>query len=183
MREIAGSIERGTSMGGPVSRATVSWVLLACTVAYTLCPVWIASKRTWASSLRRISPTMMRSGRIRSEFTRRSSMVTAPLPSGFASLVTMGTQCRYLGSCISCVSSMLMMRWLGGKKLAMALSMLVFHEAVPPATSMLSSYWMPSQMRAAPLAETVPFLTRSVTVQGFDANFLIVMVLPWMVMG
>src|SRR3989338_8922029 len=120
--EIAGIMVFGISIGGLVSLVSVSLVSFAWTVAYTECPVWIASNRTSASLFLLISPTMILSGLIRSEFTSKSNIETSPLPSGFGSLVTIGTQCRNFGSCTSLVSSMLMTLWFGGKKFATTLS-------------------------------------------------------------
>src|SRR3989338_6794963 len=176
--DIAGSIVFGISIGGLVSLVIISLVSFAWTVAYTECPVWIASNSTSASLFLLISPTIILSGLILNELTSRSSIETSPLPSGFGSLVTIGTQCRNFGSCTSLVSSMLTTLWFGGKKFATTLSMLVFPVAVPPLINVDSSNCTPSQIRAAASVDIVLSFMKSVIVHGFAANFLKVIVLP-----
>src|SRR3989338_11106512 len=62
--EIAGSIVIGISIGGFISLVIVSLVSFACTVAYTLWPVWIASNKNSASLFLLIFPTIILSGLI-----------------------------------------------------------------------------------------------------------------------
>src|SRR3989344_3437589 len=125
----------------------------------------------------------MRSGRIRSELTRRSFIVTSPLPSGFACRVVNGHQNKYSGSINSRVSSMLMMRCAGGIKGMHTLSSDVFPEPVPPDTRIFDSYCVANQINAKIDALPVLFLMKSVTVQGSRANFLTVRVWPLLEMG
>ena len=181
--EIAGSIVFGISIGGFVSLVIVSLVSFACTVAYTEWPVWIASNKTSASLFLLISPTIILSGLILNEFTRRSSMDISPLPSGLGSLVIIGTQCRNLGRRISLVSSMLITLWFGGIKFATTLSMDVLPVAVPPDINADNSYWTPSHIKAAAPVLIVSSFMKSVIVHGFAANFLKVSVLPWTDIG
>src|SRR3989338_1612911 len=178
IKEIAGSIVFGTSIGGFVSLVIVSLVSSACNVAYTEWPVCIASKRTSASLFLLISPTTTLSGLILNEFTNKSSIETSPLPSGFGSLVTIGTQCRNVGSCSSLVSSMLIILWLGGKNTEQTFNRLVFPVPVPPVNKMESSYSIANQISAAAETEIVFVLMKSVIVHGLAANFLNVIVLP-----
>jgi hypothetical protein len=58
------------------SRALLAWIV----VIDPSWPVFMACSMSITSSPR-VSPTMMRSGRIRSAFRRQSRWVTAPLPS------------------------------------------------------------------------------------------------------
>src|SRR3990167_3508377 len=116
----------------------------------------------------------MRSGRIRSELTRRSFIVTSPLPSGFACRVVKGHQNKYSGSINSRVSSILMMRCVGGINGMQTLSSDVFPEPVPPDTRMFDSYCVANHISAKMEALPVLFLIKSVTVQGSRANFLMV---------
>ena len=105
-------------------------------------------------------------------------MVTSPLPSEFGCLVDMGTQWRNLGSLISLVSSIEMILWLGGKKLARAFNVEVFPEAVPPAIIALISYCIASQISDAASRLMVLLLRKWVIVKGSLENFLMVMVFP-----
>ena len=78
-----------------------------------------------------------------------------------------------------------MILWFGGMKGIMALRSDVFPDAVPPTTSMLSSYCMASHRIAAISVDIV--LTFGsimfIIVQGDLENLLIVIVLPFVDMG
>ena len=84
----------------------------------------------------RVSPTMMRSGRIRSAFRRQSRWVTAPLPSTLGGRLSMRPT-WVCWSCSSAVSSMVRIRSSLSMKDDSALSVVVLPEPVPPETMML----------------------------------------------
>ena len=97
-------------------------------------PVFIAASRS-KHSWPRISPRMMRSGRIRSALMTRSRMVIAPWPSRLGGRVSSGSQC---GCCrrSSAASSMVMTRSPGSIIFDRALSIVVLPEPVPPEMTM-----------------------------------------------
>ena len=66
---------------------------MACTVVSE--PAWpeIIDCTRSSASPRRISPTTIRSGRMRSESTNRSRIVTRPVPSGLAGWASRYTVC------------------------------------------------------------------------------------------
>src|SRR3989338_5800542 len=78
---------------------------------------------------------------------------------------------------------MLMTRWFGGMNVVSVLRQLVFPEAVPPTIIAEISYWMASQMNAAASRVIVRVWRNFVMVQGSDANFRMVIVGPFAVMG
>ena len=82
----------GSDIGGLVSLLYACSAVSEWNVAYAECPVLMASNMTSASFALLISPTIILSGRIRSELARRSSMLTPPWPSGFGSLAEKGIQ-------------------------------------------------------------------------------------------
>ena len=143
----------------------------------------IASNKVSVSLLRLTSPTSIRSGLILKLFTSKSCIVISPFPSGFAMTVFSGTQCRNFGSCISLVSSMLMILWFGGKKQEKTLSAEVFPDAVPPAISADISYCIAVHIIAAALYDMVFVFKNFVMVQGSLLNFLIVIVFPSVLTG
>ena len=99
-------------------------------------PVFIACSMSIASAPR-ISPRMMRSGRMRSAFLTRSRMVISPLPSRLGGRVSSRTTCGCC-SCSSAASSMVTMRSPLSIICDIALSSVVLPEPVPPEMRMLS---------------------------------------------
>ena len=99
-------------------------------------PVDIACSMS-KTSAPRTSPTIIRSGRIRSVLRTSSRAVTSPLPSRLGGRVSSRTTC---GCCSdsSAESSIVTMRSSSGTKLDRQLSIVVLPEPVPPQTSRLS---------------------------------------------
>jgi hypothetical protein len=113
------------------NRASASRVLLAWTVASDPSwPVFMAVSMSMASPPR-ISPRMMRSGRIRRQFLTRSRCVISPLPSRFEGRVSRRTT-WFCWSCSSAESSIVMIRSWSGMNDEHTLSSVVFPEPVPP---------------------------------------------------
>ncbi len=173
----------GTLSGGFVSLLIVSVAESACTVAYTLCPVCIASNRTIASSFLLISPSIILSGLILKLFTSRFSMETSPFPSGFGVLVTRGVQYRKSGSISSLVSSTLIILLFGGMKGMHAFKITVFPAAVPPEIKTFISYSIANHKSVAISRLIVLFFIKSTIVYGSLANFLMVIVFPFVLIG
>lgn len=98
-------------------------------------PVFIACSIS-STSPPRTSPTMMRSGRIRSVLRSRSRMVTTPVPSKPPGRLSSRTTCGWFSDS-SAVSSMVTTRSFSGTWNASALSSEVLPELVPPDTRML----------------------------------------------
>ena len=99
-------------------------------------PVFIAASRSKHSDPR-ISPRMIRSGRIRRALRTRSRMLISPWPSRLAGRVSSGSQC---GCCrrSSAASSMVSTRSPGSIILDSAFSIVVLPEPVPPEITMLN---------------------------------------------
>ncbi len=119
------------------SRLSASRALLAWTVVIEPSwPVFMAWSMSRASAARH-SPTMMRSGRMRSAFLTRSRMVTWPEPSALGGRVSrvMTWGCW---SWSSAESSMVMMRSPSGMNPDSTLRFVVLPVPVPPETRMLS---------------------------------------------
>ena len=118
-------------------RPTASRGLLACTVVIEPSwPVFIACSMSSTSSPR-VSPTMIRSGRIRRAFLRRIRWLTSPLPSTLAGRLSMRA-IWVCWSCSSAVSSMVAMRSLFAMKELSAFSVVVLPEPVEPETMTFS---------------------------------------------
>ena len=101
-----------------------SWpVLSACSMSIVSAP--------------RTSPTMIRSGRMRSELRTRSRIVTSPLPSTLAGRASSVTTCG-CWSRSSALSSTVMMRSPSGTAAESALSIVVLPAPVPPEMTMFS---------------------------------------------
>src|SRR3972149_3738621 len=107
----------GPGLGGGVDREP-SW------------PVFMACSMSSASPPRH-SPTMTRSGRMRSELRTSSRMGMAPLPSMFGGRDSRVTTCSWR-SCRSAASSMVTMRSSLGMNEESTLSVVVLPEPVPP---------------------------------------------------
>ena len=113
----------------------------------------------------RTSPTMIRSGRMRSELRTRSRIVTSPLPStlaGRASSVTTWGCCRRS----SALSSTVMMRSPSGTAAESALSIVVLPAPVPPEMTMFSRARTNARSRLALGSSSEPISTSSSSVNS-----------------
>ena len=119
-------IDTMVSMRPSASRGEFAWIV----VSEPSWPVFIACSMSSASAPR-TSPTMMRSGRMRSALRTRSRCVTSPLPSMFGGRVSSRTTCGCC-SCSSAESSMVTMRSVDGMKAERMFSSVVLPEPVPP---------------------------------------------------
>lgn len=119
------------------SLSTASSAELACTVASE--PSWPVDMACSMSRVSppRTSPTMIRSGRMRSEFRTRSRMVILPCPSTLGGRLSRRTTCS-CWSWSSAASSTVMMRSPSGMSPDSELSSVVLPEPVPPLTMMLN---------------------------------------------
>ena len=99
-------------------------------------PVFIACS-TSSASAPRISPRMMRSGRMRRAFRSRSRIVISPVPSRLGGRVSSRTTCGCC-SCSSAASSIVTVRSAASIIRDRALSRVVLPEPVPPEIRMLS---------------------------------------------
>src|SRR5471032_2132832 len=114
------------------SRAVLAW-MVAIDPSW---PVFIACSMSSASAPR-TSPSMMRSGRIRSALRTSARCVTSPLPSMLGGRVSRRTTCGCC-SCSSAASSTVTMRSVEPMKPEITLSMVVLPEPVPPEIRMLT---------------------------------------------
>ena len=124
----------------------------------------------------RTSPTMIRSGRMRSELRTRSRIVTSPRPStlgGRASSVTTCGCCRRS----SALSSTVMIRSPSGTALESAFSSVVLPAPVPPEMTMFSRARTSARSRAAVGASSEPIRISSSIVNS-RGNRRIVIVGP-----
>ena len=110
-------------------------------------PVFIACSMSKASAPR-TSPTMMRSGRMRSALRTRSRCVTSPRPSRLAVRVSSRTTCGCC-SCSSAASSIVTMRSPMSISRDSAFSSVVLPEPVPPEMMTLRRRAPPSPARRA----------------------------------
>ncbi len=123
--------------------------------------------RSSASSCR-TSPTMIRSGRIRSaSLTSRRSRIS-PVPSRLGCRVCIATDVRAAAIRSSKTSSQVMTRSRGGIALARQLSIVVLPACVPPATTMLSPAATAASRNRAACAGSVPRLDELVEGMGRD---------------
>ena len=112
--------------------------MFACTVvSEPSWPVFIACNMSRASGPR-TSPTMMRSGRMRSELRTRSRIAISPSPSMFFGRASSRRTCRWF-SRSSAASSIVTIRSASGIDVDSAFSSVVFPEPVPPEMRMFSS--------------------------------------------
>ena len=164
-----------------MSRCTDSCAVLAWTVPMQpSCPVFIAVKSERASAPR-TSPTISRSGRMRSVFFSNASMSSPESPALPGLTVSSWTWC----SCsrwISVTSSMVISRSRDGMKRPSMFNVVVFPEPVPPETRMLQGAApIPStniQSSAASRGVSVPKRMRSTKVSGSCVCLRIVSVGP-----
>ena len=155
-------------------RLRASCALLAWTVLIEPSwPVFIACSMSRASPPRH-SPTMIRSGRMRSELRTRSRISIAPLPSTFGGRDSrrMTWSCR---SCSSAASSMVTILSSGGMKLERMFSSVVLPEDVPPETSTLNLARTAERRNRTMSAVALPTSMRSSGVSLSRENFLMVM--------
>ena len=148
------------------TRESASRGAFACTVVIEPSwPVFIACSMSNASAPR-TSPTMMRSGRIRSALMTRSRWLTPPLPLAPAGRASSGTTCSWR-SCSSFGSSMVTIRSEPGTYALSAFSSVVFPEPVPPEITTFSFDTTHARRNAAAAAESVPVCTRSAMSKRF----------------
>ena len=171
------AINTMVSIRDSVSRGEFEWMV----VNEPSWPVFIAWSMSSASPPR-ASPTMIRSGRMRSAFRTRSRIETSPLPSRFAGRCSMESTWSWL-SCSSAASSMVTIRSLSGMKLETTLSIVVLPDPVDPLTIMLIRPVTLRRSNPATWLVMVPFSTRSSTVNGSTANFRMVRNGPPMASG
>ncbi len=122
----------------------------------------------------RTSPTMIRSGRMRSALRTRSRIVISPRFSRLAGRASSRSTCSWR-SCSSAASSMVMIRSSSGMKADSTFSVVVLPEPVPPLITMFSRPCTQSRSRSATCGVIVPNAMRWPTpVSGSAANFRIV---------
>ena len=150
------------------SRGELAWIV----VNDPSWPVFIACSMSKASPPRH-SPTMIRSGRIRSAFLTRSRCRTWPLPSMLGGRVSRLTQSSCL-TCSSAGSSIVTIRSLGGINADSKLSSVVLPVPVPPATRMLARARTHALRKSSVDRPSVPSRTRSSAASSSRENFRIV---------
>ena len=144
------------------TRDSTSRGALACTVQMEPSwPVFIACSMSSAAASR-ISPTTMRSGRMRSELRTRSRILTSPLPSMFGGRDSRRSTCSWC-SCSSAASSMVMTRSSPGMNDDRTFSVVVLPAPVPPETRMLSLPRTQLSRKSATARVIVPNPIRSST--------------------
>ena len=146
---------------------------LACTVvSEPSWPVFMACSMSSASPPRH-SPTMIRSGRMRSALRTRSRMVIAPRPSMLGGRASSRIRCGW-PSRSSAASSMVTIRSPAGMKSLRTLSSVVLPEPVPPETMRFFRICTQTLRNAAISAVQVPKRMRSASVSGTRENLRIV---------
>ena len=144
-------------------------------------PVFIAWSMSSASAPRH-SPTMIRSGRMRSELRTSSRIGTAPLPSMLAGRDSSVTTCSWR-SCSSAASSTVTMRSSFGMNDERTLSIVVLPEPVPPETKTLRRASTHARRKSNISGVEVPKRIRSSVVSGVAANFRMVSTGPTRLIG
>ena len=140
------------------SLVSVSLALLACKVVMEPSwPVFIACIMSNVSAPRH-SPTMIRSGRMRSALRRSSLVSMAPTPSTFAARDSKRTMWPP-SSRSSAASSMVITRSVVGMATEAALSIVVFPTPVPPEKITFSRPATMARSRSAVALVSVPILT------------------------
>ena len=127
-------------------------------------PVFIAESMSMVSPPR-TSPTMMRSGRMRSALRTRSRIVTDPLPSTLGGRDSRRMTCDCWSES-SAASSMVTMRSRSGMNDDSELSSVVLPEPVPPETRTLRRARTQAASRSAARWSRVPTPTSSSIVKG-----------------
>ena len=143
--------------------------------------MFIACSMSTASEPRH-SPTMIRSGRMRSAFRTRSRIVIWPLPSMLAGRASRLMTC-FCDSRSSAASSIVTIRSFSGMNELSTFSIVVLPVPVPPETRMLSLPETQASRNAAAWWESVPNETRSSIVSGSFENLRIVSDGPVMARG
>ena len=149
------------------SRGVLAWTV----VIDPSWPVFIAWSMSNASPAR-TSPTMIRSGRMRSAFLTRSRWVISPLPSMLAGRVSSRATCSCC-SWSSAESSIVTIRSRSSMKADMALSIVVLPEPVPPEISTLSRAATTAFSTSATCAGTEPISISRAMLIGVLANLRI----------
>ncbi len=126
------AVSTSVSRRESASRGELAWIV----VSEPSWPVFIAWSMSTVSAPR-TSPTMMRSGRMRSALRTSSRIRTSPWPSMFAGRDSSETTCLCC-SCSSAASSIVMMRSLSGMKLDRMFRSVVLPTPVPPEISTFS---------------------------------------------
>ncbi len=156
--------------------------LFACTVVMEPAwPVFMAWSMSNVSAPRH-SPTMIRSGRIRSEFRTRSRIRTSPVPSALACRVSSVTTWTPW-SWSSADSSMVMRRSPSGMKFESTLSIVVFPVPVPPTTIIEILPRTHASRKTAASMDTEPREMRSCMTSARSGNFRMVSTGPRMARG
>ena len=135
-------------------------------------PVFSACSMSSASAPR-TSPTMMRSGRMRSALRTSWRMVTSPLPSTFGGRLSRRSTCG-CWSRSSAASSIVMIRSARSTNEDSTLSRVVLPDPVPPLTTMLLRPSTRSRRKDTASAVTVALSTRSSAPNAWRRNRLIV---------
>jgi hypothetical protein len=154
------------------SRGEFAWVV----VSEPSWPVFIA----WSMSRHsppRVSPTMIRSGRMRRAFRTRSRMVYSPLPSMLGGRDSSETTWGWL-SCSSAASSMVTMRSSLGIALESTLSRVVLPEPVPPEMTMFFLAMTARVRKRAICSVMAPNSMMFCSVSGVFENLRMVMHAP-----
>src|SRR6266702_556311 len=125
----------------------------------------------------RISPMMIRSGRMRSELRTRSRTVTWAVPSRLGGRDSSRSTCSWR-SCSSAASSMVTIRSSVGTNDDSTFSVVVLPDPVPPPIAMFSRPRTQASSRSATSGLIVPKAIRSLTVNGSAANLRIVSMEP-----
>ena len=154
------------------SRGEFAWIV----VSEPSWPVFIAWSMSRVSGPR-TSPTMIRSGLMRSALRTSSRIRTSPEPSMFGGLDSSVITCS-CWSWSSAASSIVTMRSSPGTNADIAFSSVVLPVPVPPEMRMLSLPLTHDARNCAALGEIDPKLIRSSIVYGSRANLRIVSVGP-----
>ncbi len=163
-------------------RASESRGLLACSVVIEPSwPVFMAWSMSSAAPSR-ISPTTMRSGRMRREFFTSSRMAISPRPSMFDGRDSSRRTWSWW-SWSSAASSMVTMRSSSGMNEEMTLSRVVLPEPVPPEMTMLRRPRTQALMKSRTAGVNVPKAMRSASLNGSLENLRIVSMAPSSAMG
>ena len=163
-------------------RLTTSLTLLACTVVIALCPTFTLCSISTAS-FPRTSPTIILSGRIRSEVLIKSLIVISLQPSTFAFLVSNLTRLGILFSCSSALSSIVITRSVFGINCDKTLRKVVLPEPVPPLTNILQPSSTFSLSQSLHISVNVPNERSFSMVIGISGKRRIVRIGPFIAIG
>ena len=166
------AVSTSVSRRDSASRGEFAWIV----VSEPSWPVFIAWSMSRVSAPR-TSPTMIRSGRMRSAFRTSSRMRTSPWPSMFGGRASSVITCS-CWSWSSAASSIVTMRSSPGMKAETAFSVVVLPVPVPPEMRTLSFPRTHAARNWADFAVSVSNAIRSSIVYGSRENFRIVSVGP-----